>query len=295
MTKYIHISDLQLGFGKGENNPNDERAGQLVEKVIREDPDFVIHSGDCIHGTPFDHLAGQAVEYDEVHNEYWSMYQQTVAPLAARCPLLGVVGNHDHTFPDRKTERFCRYNGREGKPPYYSVIIKDVRVIGLDVVPFRHRGGFLSETAQAAWLREELSAPREARCTVVVGHYPIFMSPSLYHTVDASLLYDEETGEEGVLLPMLRAGKADLYLCGHLHIYERARFEGLTQVMAAGYGIAYPDLLEIPTNRYLQVQDKRQCYVRFTLAENEIQAEAIALDGETIDAWTQPLNQPNGG
>jgi 3',5'-cyclic AMP phosphodiesterase CpdA len=294
MTRWIHITDLQLGLGKAENDPNDELAVEMVRMVLAQRPDFVIHSGDCIHGTAIDHEAGENPEYLRMHLEHWEMYRQTLAPLLDHCPVFSVVGNHDHTFPDLDTELFSRYHGRDGKPAYSSETIAGVQVICLDVVPRRHHGGFPADTQQEAWLRDELARPTDACCRVVVGHYPIFMAPGIAHDVDPSLRYDEENDDPGRLLPMLLAADVDLYLCGHLHIYERARYENLTQVVAGANRIAYEGLLEMMSSRYLQIQDERQSYVEFKIVDGVIEATVVSLAGDRIDAWRQPLNRPGG-
>ncbi len=84
---------------------------------------------------------------------------------------------------------------------------------------------------------------------IAVGHHPIFMSPHLYHDTDSSLRFDEITGHLGGVLPQLIDARFDLYLCGHLHVYERSCHPRLTQVMTGGDGIAFPGALEKP-NKY---------------------------------------------
>ena len=44
---------------------------------------------------------------------------------------------------------------------------------------------------------------------------------------------------------LLEAG-VDLLLCGHLHAYERARFETVTQVMTSASDIFFEDMDEKP-------------------------------------------------
>ena len=181
MTRWIHISDLQLGLGR-----------------------------------------------------------DTIAPLLDHCPILSVVGNHDHTLPDLRTDLFCRYNGRDGMSSFYSDTFDGVQVI----------------------------------------------------CVDETLRFDEERGDPGRLLPLLLQHEVDLYLCGHMHIYERARYQSLTQVQAGASRMAYEGLLEMVPSRHLQAQDEHQSYVVFEIRENRIEARAIALGGDPIDAWVQPLNRP---
>ena len=189
-------------------------------------------------------------------------------------------------------EQYCLETGRGDQPSYYAATIQDVHVVCLDVVSGLHRGGFPKESEQEAWLKQELNRLPQARCLIAVGHYPIFLSPDFYGRFsDSSLHYDERTGQEGVLLPILLEGGVDLYLCGHLHTYERTRYGQLTQVMAGAYGVAYPDLMPYQPSQYCQALDERQCYVRYTLTEDAIHAEALSLQGAVVDTWSQPLNQ----
>ena len=284
MVRWIHITDLQLGRGKAEANDNDACARLLVERVARDSPDFVIDSGDLIHGG----FRGQATG---MIDEYWSDYHSAMSPLEGKCVVIPAPGNHDVTGDDQSMDRYCLETGRSGQPPYYAITIRDVHVVCLDVVASPHRGGFPKGSQQEEWLRQELSRPTQARCIVAVGHYPIFMSPEIYGTSDSSLCYDEFTGQEGVLLPILLGAGVDFYLCGHLHIYERTRRGRLTQVMAGADGIAYRDLMQYKPNRFCQAINEGQCFVRYTLTDTTVHGEAVSLEGEVVDAWTQKLNR----
>ena len=283
--RWIHVTDLQLGLGKSAGNDNDTIARSLIEQVASEEADFVINSGDLIHGAHADQTT-------ETIMEYWSDYQTTVKPLKGKSPILSAPGNHDMTREDRSMERYCLETGRASQSPYYAMTIRGVHVVSLNVVSALHRGGFPKGTEQEAWLKQELNRLSQVRCLIAVGHYPIFLSPDFYGRFsDSSLHYDERTGQEGVLLPILLKAGVDLYLCGHLHTYERTRHDRLTQVMAGAYGVAYPDLMPYQPNQGCQALDERQCYVRYTLTEDSIHAEAISLQGAVVDAWSQALNR----
>ncbi len=285
MTQWIHISDLQFGTGKSENIASDEKARLLIEEVARHKPAFVIHSGDHIHGAVND-----TPEEKARVKEYWADYQKALKPLKRVCPVLCVPGNHDQTGSTLSLKTYLRQTGRAGRPPYYSATIQGIHIIGLDVVPWRHKGGFIKGSAQEKWLGRHLRRPRQARCVVVAGHYPIFMSPWILHNVDPSLGYDEEVRKQGVLLPLLLRARVDLYLCGHLHVYERSRYQGLTQVMAGGDGVAFQGYLEQETSKYCRKQDERRGYIRFTLTDKTLRGEAVSVEGEVMDTWWQKRN-----
>ena len=285
MVRWIHVTDLQLGFGKSAGNDNDTSARRLIEQVASEEADFVINSGDLIHGAHADQTL-------ETIMEYWSDYQTAVKPLEGKSPILSAPGNHDMTREDRSMERYCLETGRADQLPYYAATIQGVHVVCLNVVSTLHRGGFPKGSEQEVWLKQELNRLPQVRCLIVVGHYPIFLSPDFYGRFsDSSLHYDECTRQEGILLPILLKAGVDLYLCGHLHTYERTQYDRLTQVMAGAYGVAYPDLMPYQPNQYCQALDERQCYIRYTLIGDAIHADAISLQGTVVDTWSQPLNQ----
>ena len=76
MVQWFHISDLQFGTGKAEKNDSDACARRLVEQVAGQEPDFVIHSGDHIHGAVNDSKEEKARV-----KEYWADYQRAVKGL----------------------------------------------------------------------------------------------------------------------------------------------------------------------------------------------------------------------
>ena len=284
MTRWTLITDVQFGHADPDEETNSRRARYMIEKIASEDPDFVINAGDSINGAVVD---GERRKVKKL----WAQYQDAIRPLDNVCPLITVIGNHDQTGEAATSEDFCRETGRIGKQPYFSKTIGGVNVVVLHTMPGRHGGGFPDGTPQVRWLRSHLQRPRQAKCTIVCGHYPVFVNPWLYHTSDPSLHYDENTNEQGVLLPILLDAEVDMYLCGHHHVYERSRYKSLTQIMGGALGIAYEEQLEKPPHRYSKALDERQCYVRFTLDKNAISGESVDLDGNVIDTWIQTLNR----
>ena len=287
MTRWVHISDVQLVRRSKSATDNTGLAQRMVEQVAAEAPDFVINAGDHINGAVRDGVT----ERRDVAR-MWRLYHQVMGPLEAMCPVISVPGNHDQTTQAATSDEFCRQTHRAGKRAYYGRTIKGVHVVALDTMARRHEGGFEAGTRQAGWVARDLTRARAAACTVVVGHYPIFLRPR--HCDNDTLRYDDVSGDEGVLLPMLLDGGVDLYLCGHHHVYERSRYRRLTQVICAANDMAFEGLMDLPANQHCQVLDERHCYVRFTLRGQSIRGESIDLKGDVIDAWTQRLNPRRG-
>ena len=276
MTRWIFVSDLQL---RPDDREHEERRRLLIEQVAAEKPDFVIDGGD--------HVAGAVNDEPEEAERVplmWAAYHRVMRPLRGLCPVISTVGNHDQTGSDPSSEEFLRQVGREGRRTWHAGTIGGVHIAILDVLNGRHRGGFADRT-QAQWLRRDLRAARSGRCTVVAGHYPILVAPWL---LEHSVQRDEAPGGPGPLLPILLEGGVDLYLCGHLHAYERARHGTLTQVMTSASDIFFDDMEKKPGEHRIAF-DRRQGYVRFTLEDSTILGEAVSADGNIIDEWSQEL------
>ena len=286
MTRWLMLSDLQFGQSTPTLTNNDELAERLIKQASLEHPAFVVNCGDSIHGEVED----SAKEARNV-KRLWAKYHLAIRPLTDFCPVITIMGNHDQTGSAATTENFCRETGREGQKTYFSKTIGDIHVVALNTSQNRNLGGFLEGTPQARWLRRDLKRTRNAKCTIVCGHYPIFVQTHCYDDSDPSLHYDELAREEGVLLPMLLDGNVDVYLCGHQHIYQRLRYGRLTQIMAGGLNSPYERWVKKQRCRFSQVYDPRQSYIRFTVTDKSIRGEAIALGGDIIDTWTKRLNK----
>ena len=274
--RWIFVSDLQL---KPDDREHEERRRLLIERVAAEKPDFVIDGGD--------HVAGAVNDEPEEAERValmWAAYHRATKPLEGLCPLISTVGNHDQTGSNPSSEEYLRQVGRQGRRTWHAGTIGGVHIAILDVLDGRHRGGFTDRT-QARWLRRDLRAARRARCTLVVGHYPVLVSPWL---LEHSVLRGKEPGDPGLLLPILLEAGVDLYLCGHLHAYERARCRTLTQVMTSASDIFFDDMDEKP-GEFRIAFDERQSYVRFALEDSTILGEAVSADGDIIDEWRQEL------
>lgn len=298
-TRWIHISDVQFGHHPSDGEDHYTLVADMIATIRREQPDFVIHSGDHVAGAGEDDTPRRI-------GKLWREYHRAMDPLTEQCPVYSCPGNHDQTRPGRSLEEYCKHVGRAGKSPYYTATFGPIHLIMLDEVlrpgdhywgdtvttRLLHSGGFLSGSAQDRWLRRHLAKGRRGKVLVTIGHWPIFMSRNLYFDTDSSLRYDEITKHPGNLLPQLIKANCDLYLCGHHHVYERSRHPKLMQVKTGADGIAWPHLMEDP-NKYSVIQDYRHGYTRFTYdpSAHRIHGEAVDLDGDVIDAWSQKAKE----
>lgn len=276
MTRWIFVSDIQTRL---DAPAQEERLRLLIEQIAAAKPDFVIDGGDHVHGQVDD-----GPEEAERVALMWEIYHRVTAPLKKLCPVIHTVGNHDQTGSNPTSDEYLRQIGRPGRRTYYAKTIGGVHVASIDAINGRHRGGF-ADRVQARWLRRDLRSARRARCTVVVGHYPLVVAPWL---LEHSLLCDEEPGTQGLLMPILLETGVDLLLCGHLHAYERTRFETITQIMTSASDIFFPEMETEPGDHRVTF-DSRQTHAHFTLEGSTIRGEAVAADGEVVDSWCQQV------
>ena len=285
MVSWIHLSDLQI-----DQVPSDESIVEIVKMAVACKPDFVVDTGDCVNGEVND-----TAEEKERLKGLWARYRKAVRPIRASCPFFHVPGNHDFTSSDPTATTFLRQTGRPGKPAWFATTVKGIHLIGLDVNVRHHAAGFSPDSAQGKWFASHLRRKRQARCTVLAAHFPLFAPPSQVDDPtaagDHTFHYHEPTAEKGTLLPILERAGVDLYMCGHFHAYERCRYRRLTQVMPSGHGPAI-NFMRSGASKFRKAVDysDRRSFNRFTLDGDKLRGEAIAIDGQIIDRWWQKLN-----
>lgn len=175
--RFIAYGDTQTGWQYHE---------KLAALMAAEDPDFVVHVGDCVE---------QGNRWDE-----WKV--QMFDPARAflkQCPIYVSWGNHDATpyFMD-----LFGYLER----PFKHVLSGDVEVYLLD--SNFHFGKTTCEE-QLAWFEKTLASSK-ALWKVVAFHHP------MYHTVPGDRL-----AGLGTFRPVIETNGVDFVLNGHYHVYTR--------------------------------------------------------------------------
>ena len=192
-------------------------------------PDALALLGDNFYGG----LGRSGVKSPRWQSNVEAMYP----PDAFPGPVLGVLGNHDYSDGPVASAAaqlaYAKYNpqtrwsmphkwyrfdldgprdpaaGAAAPAPLATVLVIDTN--------FVFNGGLTSRERkrQAAWLEDQLAAPRGGRWLFVFGHHPLYSSGS--HG-DTPALIDH-------LDPLLRRHKVDLYLSGHDHDLQHIEFK----------------------------------------------------------------------
>lgn len=139
----------------------------------------------------------------------------TVEPIAATHPYMGVPGNHESdsdTFAQYRT-RFYNLNnaGRSSgsnSSLYYSFDDGLVHWVGIDTEMWSYGGTPAEIKAQLDWLAADLAAVDRTKTPWVIGfgHKQGWMDKQAFNTS---------------IEPLLQSAGVDFYICGHQHNMQR--------------------------------------------------------------------------
>eukprot|EP00698_Gefionella_okellyi_P004933 TRINITY_DN14556_c0_g1_i1.p1 TRINITY_DN14556_c0_g1~~TRINITY_DN14556_c0_g1_i1.p1 ORF type:complete len:503 (-),score=73.79 TRINITY_DN14556_c0_g1_i1:44-1552(-) len=207
--------------------------GFLVARQIAEDHqkyhfDAVLHNGDLAYAS-----TAVTLEDGDVGGEWewvWDLFCDQVQPFAAYTPYMTGVGNHERFY------NFSSYLNRFSMPApwggegdtakfWFSF---DLGLAHYAMMSTEHPYNIGSE--QYEWLKNDLAvavANRAQRPWIfVTGHRPMYCSdPAEWDSHKPGAAFQVE------IEPLFQQYKVDMYLCGHMHIYERIHpvWNGVTQ------------------------------------------------------------------
>ncbi|GGQ82343.1 discoidin domain-containing protein [Couchioplanes azureus] len=167
------------------------------DRAVAENPDLVLVMGDA--------------QYDDANlTLYRAYYDKTWGRLKSR--TRAVVGNHD-LYDDDGYDGFKKYFGSNGTGPggttWYSFDKENWHFIAIDSNFIEEEGSDVDSKKQLEWLKRDLAATTKP-CIAAFAHHPRFSSG--------------DHGNNSGMKPYweaLYAARADLFLNGHDHSYER--------------------------------------------------------------------------
>lgn len=228
--KFAVISDTQ-GDNRERNNKtciSDTVVQAIADDIVRENPDFVLVTGDLVNGWFRNGGTGYAVQYANWREAMKPVYQ-------AKIRVYPVRGNHDSgperqalpplpshlepppdtpvllkkAFRDAFPEPYIPKNGPAGEEGLtYSFTHKNAFIVGLD----QYTGG--QHKVNQDWLDRQLAGNRSPHI-FVYGHEPAFEAvhkDNLAFYPKKRDLFWNSIGRAG----------GRVYFCGHDHFYNRA-------------------------------------------------------------------------
>lgn len=250
----------------GDTNPTIGDTAVLLPHVLAPPPEFVVHVGD--------------VQYYATIIETWRSWFRLMEPLLETGPMYPAAGNHEVEIPGEFDDYFARFwdaPGQDGETLHYHYETGGVHFFALTT-----EEELADRTEQVAWLETRLSEVEVEpgyRFSIVYFHHPIYTLSS--HAPDMTLRAQIE--------PVLIAHGVPLVFQGHNHVYERFVVGDVTYVTTGGGGAALYDLdvQDLPAEAPLRVAGERAHHaVTVEIVDTTIMAEAVRIDGMTIDSFT---------
>ena len=166
-------------------------------------------------------MGGDMVQSGSDMND-WTYFLSYASDVFSRIPMMTTIGNHESNFTGGKPKFYTDIlalppNGPTGfEEEFYSFDYGTVHVTVLNSWALSNEQK-LDEAQMSTisnWITADLASARasNAKFKIVLLHHPAYALAA--DTVSASVLSH--------WVPLLEAGKVDLVLCGHQHVYSRS-------------------------------------------------------------------------
>ncbi|MBV9863751.1 MAG: metallophosphoesterase [Abitibacteriaceae bacterium] len=247
----------------GDSGAGSTGQKRLAVQIEKDHPDFLVHTGDLI----YEH--GEASKYDP---NFFRIY----APILARVPFYGCLGNHD-TDTRNGQPFFDNFvlprNGPPGLTPErnYSFDYASAHFVVLDT----NQSEETLRRVVAPWLENDLRRSR-ALWKFAVFHQPVYSSGP----------HGDEPCCKRVLAPIFSRQKVDVVFNGHDHDYERFKPQGGVVYIVTGEGGAnrYKRKSVRPITAFYSNSD--WSFTRIAINGRTLQGQQISTTGAVIDRWS---------
>lgn len=254
----------------GDNRSDDRAHGAVVNRILLEDPDFIVHTGDLV------------VEGDR--QDEWHAFFTIAGPLLRSRPIYPISGNHERSG-DRDIEQFRQYFHLPNGEYYFGFTWGNVRFLAIDV-NVQAQGG-APNAEQATWLMDQV---RRAEAEPGITHTVAFMHQGPFSSNPA------RTGNLAVrdLIERMHGAGLDLLVSGHDHYYERGRSAYGMPYLVVGSGGAplYPTRGPGQYGAYdAFVSVSQHAFVKMRSTGQALSLCAVNLDGVAFDCYDLPRNR----
>jgi predicted phosphodiesterase len=224
----------------------------VVERVAKEDIDFLLHTGDMV--------ADGGVQ------RQWDTFFQIERPLLNHTPIVPSIGNHDESARDYYRHYFLHKRWAKDLR-YYSKDWGNLRLVALDGAIECQDG-----CDQYAFLQKTLQDALDKKMLIVMFlHYPPYSSGA-----HGSNMLVQET-----VTNLARKYGVELVIAGHDHNYERTiPIHGTTYVVSGSAGAPIRAVNPVWFTARARTEPH---YVLMDVADQRMTLRAINLKGETFD------------
>jgi hypothetical protein len=247
-TKYDEdesISFIAYGDTRGVWD-NWVNAGIVADAIKKEEPLFVLHSGDLVNN-------------GNIESEWIDFF--TVSNFIHNCTLYPALGNHE-----RNGESYFKYFNLPNNEYWYSFDHGPVHFICLD----SNKRNSL-RLSQFIWLIKDLRGTNKP-FTVVFFHHPPYSSGNHGSTVYLRFIW-------GFIFEYFNV---DIVFNGHDHSYERGKVKNVNYIVTGGGGAP---LYNIGESWWTIYSEKTYHYCLITANQEELSLEAKKPDGTIFDSF----------
>jgi Icc-related predicted phosphoesterase len=237
---------------------------KIIKQVAAEKPDLLLLLGDQVSD------AADAAE--------WEYFDGVTKPLRdANITTIAVRGNHDYNLSDKRMcDRECnsRWPETRNRPHFYT--LGPLAFIGidsnLDMLTMQEARGQQGRFVEAL---EKFDKDPNIRGIIVFSHHPPYTNSFLGPNQEMITQYAE---------PFLKSKKTKLFLCGHVHSYERFTYnKGEKFFVTSGGGGGPRRTIDVSSSRPFQNDFNKLGelrpfnFLKLTVDEKEIRGEAMMV------------------
>ena len=276
---HFKTAPLEAGSFKlvvfGDNRPSSNAAPvppeeyeTLVDMIVLEEPNLVIHSGDFVY---------RVTDDIEANLYAWKLFNQITDRVAHYAPVIGVIGNHDVgalTGTVHTEYYFDAFEFYDKPSTYFSFDYGGAHIIALDSEQLNLEGRITG--AQWDWLINDLNSTTQP-VKIAVAHRPLYACSHIGSALDVNIT------ERDMLQSLFEEKNVTLFFAGHDHLYNRLTVNGVTHIIAGGAGAP------------LYVTPWGGAYYNYVVANvspAKIELEAIKIDGKVTDTYQIPYHGP---
>ncbi len=293
-----------------------ENSALVANAIHAADPAFILLAGD--------------ISYADGDPTIWDRCFELVEPLAARRPLLPVLGNHEtyshmgtglagyiaHGFVASPIEQafFTQRFPLPNNEFWYSFDWQGVHVIGLTTYGQNLDGDApLPPAEQLAWLENDLRTRKNTPWTVVFFHEAPYTSVT--DSIDTKRNLSSPRVQNS-FVPLFDKYGVDVVVLGHLHVYERSfplsggvptttelngynQGNGIVYITTGGGGESLTCQWEEQRPNWMATRGCAYEFLRFDVTRTKLSVTAVHVAGDpledafSITAATTPASTPN--
>ncbi len=254
----------------GDTRSRHDMHQKIVNKIIKEDPLFVVNTGDLVS-------RGNSMED-------WEHFFRINDKLIRDIPYYTVLGNHE-----QNSENYFNFFSLPGNESYYFFSVGDALFIVLDMEGPDYDGPAYLEgekedefwqnisrkyfEKEKEWLENILTLNDDA------GYIFVFFHPT-YYSIKSSRVEDAELRRE-FWGDIFERHNVNAVLNGHDHYYHHAEHGGTHYIVTAGGGAPLydTDAIQPETVKYKKIEH----FMRIDVGSENTTMKAIDINGEIIE------------